>query len=86
MAKQVVTTITDDLDGSPDARSVVFGYDGIAYSIDLSAKNEEKLAKALAPFIAKAVRMRATAPAPARSSSPPSSRTPGRPCTVPTAP
>src|SRR3954471_21575396 len=58
MAKSIVTTIVDDIDGSPDASTITFGLDGVAYSIDLAAKNEKKLRDALAPFIDHATRQR----------------------------
>ncbi len=51
MAKSVVTTIIDDIDGSSDASTITFALDGVAYSIDLGPKNEKKLRDALAPFI-----------------------------------
>ena len=52
MAKTEI--ITDDLDGSPDARPVTFAFDGTTYSIDLAATNLEKLRVALEPFITRA--------------------------------
>lgn len=58
MATQTITRITDDIDGSPDATTVTFGYQGIAYTIDLSAKNVDRLQKALAPFIDRGQRLR----------------------------
>ncbi|GAA5037716.1 hypothetical protein HNP84_003187 [Thermocatellispora tengchongensis] len=51
MAKQVRELLIDDIDGSEAAYSTKFGLDGVAYEIDLSEENEEKLRKALAPFI-----------------------------------
>jgi Lsr2 len=51
MAKQVVTLLTDDLDGSEADRTVEFGLDGVNYTIDLSEKNAGKLRKALEPYI-----------------------------------
>lgn len=60
MARKITTTVIDDIDGSTDAQSVTFGLQGTAYSIDLGAKNLEKLTKALAPFIATATRHRST--------------------------
>jgi hypothetical protein len=60
MAKTIITTITDDLDGSANAKSVTFGLDGVAYSIDLSARNEKKLRDALQEFINHAGRDRST--------------------------
>ena len=61
MAKTIVTTVTDDIDGSADASAISFGLDGVAYSIDLSAKNEKKLRDALAPYIDRASRSRGAA-------------------------
>jgi hypothetical protein len=54
MAQEVITRLIDDLDGSDAARTVRFALDGKSYEIDLSAKNAEKLQKALAPFVEKA--------------------------------
>ena len=51
MAKSTITQITDDIDGSADAETVSFAFQGASYSIDLAAKNLDKLTKALAPFI-----------------------------------
>src|SRR4051794_17359362 len=51
MAKSTITQVTDDLDGSADAETVSFAFRGASYSIDLAAKNLDKLTKALAPFI-----------------------------------
>jgi len=48
--------VTDDLDGSSPAEPVQFTYDGVNWEIDLSAKNREKLQKALQPFLDKAHR------------------------------
>jgi hypothetical protein len=52
MARQLVTLLTDDLDGTAADRSVEFGLDGRNYTIDLSDKNAGKLRKALEPYIA----------------------------------
>jgi hypothetical protein len=60
MAKKITTSITDDLDGSDGAKTVSFSLDGVSYSIDLAAKNEEKLRKALQEFINHAARQRTT--------------------------
>src|ERR1700722_974340 len=51
MAKTMVVTITDDIDGSEGAETVIFGFDGQSYEIDLNGKNREKLEKSLRPFI-----------------------------------
>ncbi|MGR0319985.1 histone-like nucleoid-structuring protein Lsr2 [Agromyces sp. ZXT2-3] len=51
MAKRVVETLIDDLDGSDADRTVSFAFDGDQYSIDLSSANIDKLESALAPYI-----------------------------------
>ncbi len=56
MAKQVITILADDLDGSEADRTIEFGLDGVTYTIDLSEKNAGKLRKALDPYLAVAAR------------------------------
>jgi nucleoid-associated protein Lsr2 len=51
MARQVITTLIDDLDGKKADRTVEFSLDGSTYTIDLSDTNAGKLRKALDPFI-----------------------------------
>ncbi|MEV2239717.1 Lsr2 family protein [Micromonospora sp. NPDC049891] len=51
MAKQVITVLTDDLDGGKADRTVEFSLDGVAYTIDVSDENAGVLRKALDPFI-----------------------------------
>src|SRR5262245_29034066 len=51
MAKQVITLMTDDLDGSKADRTVQFALDGVNYTIDLSEKNAGRLRKALDAYI-----------------------------------
>jgi hypothetical protein len=57
MARQVITTLIDDLDGKPADRTVEFSLDGTAYTIDLSEANAGKLRKALDPFISAGTRV-----------------------------
>jgi hypothetical protein len=57
MAKQIITLLTDDLDGGEADRTVEFGLDGVNYTIDLSEKNAGKLRKALEPFLSAATRL-----------------------------
>src|ERR1700753_104069 len=57
MARQVITTLIDDLDGKKADRTVEFALDGTAYTIDLSDANAGKLRKALDPFIAAGTRV-----------------------------
>lgn len=56
MATQTTVTVTDDLDGSANAKAVTFSLNGESWSIDLSAKNRAALEKALKPYIAKATK------------------------------
>jgi hypothetical protein len=72
MARQIITVLTDDLDGGDAEHTLEFGFDGINYTIDLSDKNAGKLRKALDPYVAAATRVgrtgasgRSAAPAPA---------------------
>lgn len=51
MARNVITEILDDLDGSKNAEEVRFGLDGTEYTIDLAKKNRAALEKALKPFV-----------------------------------
>lgn len=51
MAKKTVVTVTDDLDGSRDATTVTFGFDGTAYEIDLGKRNKRALESALRPYL-----------------------------------
>jgi hypothetical protein len=51
MAKQIVESFVDDIDGSEADGTTTFGLDGTSYEIDLSGANRDKLEKALAPFI-----------------------------------
>ena len=64
MAKQTITVLTDDLDGSDADRTIEFGLDGVNYTIDLSEKNAGQLRKILDPYLSNAARVgRATATA-----------------------
>jgi hypothetical protein len=51
LARKVITSITDDLDGSGDASTVTFSLEGRSYEIDLSDHNRTALQEALAPYI-----------------------------------
>lgn len=41
MAQKIVTTLTDDLDGSDATTTVTFGLQGVTYEIDLSDVNRD---------------------------------------------
>src|SRR4051794_10608983 len=60
MAKSMITTVTDDIDGSADATPVSFTFQGVSYSLDLAPKNLDKLTKSLAPFMEHATKSRGT--------------------------
>lgn len=51
MARKIIQTILDDLDGTEGADTVTFALDGKSYEIDLSEDNRAALAEALAPYI-----------------------------------
>src|SRR3954453_13760641 len=57
MAKQIITVLTDDLDGGNADRTIEFALDGVNYTIDLSEKNAGKLRKALDPYLTVATRV-----------------------------
>jgi hypothetical protein len=51
MAKEIITRLLDDLDGSEAATSVEFTWNGVAYEIDLSKKNARDFESAIAPYV-----------------------------------
>lgn len=51
MARRIIESVLDDIDGTEDAETVTFAFDGKQYEIDLADKNRKKLEDALAPFI-----------------------------------
>jgi hypothetical protein len=51
MAKRIVETLVDDLDGSEADRTIAFSVNGEGYAIDLSSANAERFDAALAPFV-----------------------------------
>ena len=54
MARKVLVTLVDDLDGKElgeDGGTVSFAFEGTAYEIDLSAKNTDGFRKALGKYI-----------------------------------
>lgn len=61
MAREVIETFVDDLDGSADdVATVQFAFRGTAYEIDLSRKNTEELEDVLQPYITAGRRQRAS--------------------------
>jgi hypothetical protein len=51
VARSVAVVITDDIDGSPDAETVTFGFGGTTYELDLSEANRAKFEAVVAPYI-----------------------------------
>lgn len=51
MAKQIITVLTDDLDGSNADETLTFALDGMGYEIDLNSKNAKKLRDFMEQFI-----------------------------------
>jgi hypothetical protein len=82
MAKTTITSVSDDIDETPDAQTVAFGFEGVAYSIDLAQKNLDKLTKALQPFIDNATRQRGSSPSVAGRKGPAKAKT-ERPYEIP---
>jgi len=52
MSKQIVTLISDDLDGSAEAKTRQFGLNGDQYEIDLSDANYAELEQFLSRYVA----------------------------------
>ena len=68
MAKETITKLIDDIDGSVAHETVTFGLDGYLYEIDLSTKNAKKLRGELATYVEKGSRVTARAMPTGRSS------------------
>ena len=51
MARETITRLVDDLDGSEAKETIKFALDGRSYEIDLSAKNAAKLRAALDVYV-----------------------------------
>lgn len=59
MARQIVATMVDDLDGSlDDVRVVAFTFDGVQYTIDLSQQNRLLFEEQMRPWVKAARRHR----------------------------
>src|SRR5262245_3664836 len=54
MARQTIVRLVDAIDGKPAKETVTFALDGVAYEIDLNAKNADKLRKTFTPYVEKA--------------------------------
>jgi hypothetical protein len=64
MARQTITKLIDDVDGSAADTTITFALDGTNFEIDLSDSNAAKLRESLAPWIAGARRVRGGGSAP----------------------
>jgi hypothetical protein len=51
MARTVTVEITDDIDGSSNAQTLTFGYQGQQFEVDLAEKNHVAFLASLKPFI-----------------------------------
>jgi hypothetical protein len=47
MAKRVITTLEDDLDGTEASETIIFSFDGVEYEIDLNEANAQELRQAM---------------------------------------
>lgn len=56
MAKQMITLMTDDLDGGEADTTLSFAFDGFAYEIDLSGENAQKFREQMGPYLSAATR------------------------------
>jgi hypothetical protein len=69
MAKETITIVRDDLDGSEGASSYKFGWGNDQYEIDLTDKNAKELQDFLGKYIEKAAKVTARLPRQASTSS-----------------
>lgn len=76
MAKETITIVRDDLDGSEGASSYKFGWGNDLYEIDLSEKNAQELENFLSKYIERAAKVTARLPR-ATSQGPSTMRRPG---------
>jgi hypothetical protein len=60
MARQTIVRLRDDIDGGEAAETVQFSWAGTSYEIDLSKKNADAFAEAIAPYVRAARRVRGT--------------------------
>jgi Lsr2 len=67
VARQVIETLIDDIDGKAADETVMFGLDGVDYTIDLSVRNAGKLRSLLSAYQEAGTRLgRSGASAPGR--------------------
>lgn len=51
MAKKTTTRLVDDIDGGDADTTVAYTWQGQSYEIDLSTKNADEFAEAMAPYL-----------------------------------
>jgi hypothetical protein len=51
VARQIITMITDDLDGGEASETLTFALDGMSYEIDLNSENASKLRDFMSTYI-----------------------------------
>lgn len=74
MAKETITIVKDDLDGSENAKSYKFGWGDDQYEIDLSDQNAKELQDFLGKYINAAAKVTSRLPRGERSSAPKSNK------------
>lgn len=58
LAKSTVTVISEDIDGSTNATSLAFSFNGSSYTIDLTRRKRAAVEKALKPYLEAATRVK----------------------------
>ena len=66
MARETITRLTDDLDGSGATTTLRFSWDGVGYEIDLSAGNAQSFQAAVEPYLLAGRRVARTVKRPPR--------------------
>lgn len=62
MAKKIVSTLIDDIDGGEATETIQFGIDGVMYTIDLSEENAATLRDVFREWTNAATKMKRTGP------------------------
>jgi hypothetical protein len=68
MAQEHIVRLVDDLDGGAATQTIVFGWEGAMYEIDLNDNNANALSEFLKPYVGSARRLNARPGRPAGSS------------------
>lgn len=74
MAKETITIVRDDLDGSENAKSYKFGWGDDQYEIDLSENNAKELQDFLAKYMSAGAKVTARLPRSGGSPAPKSNK------------